>query len=149
MTTFHFRLASLLRLRQSICDQCRVELADAQRADAELQSQLARLDMEQRQLQGECRTAAGPGPVDLRRLLEARRYAATLRAREAGLHQERQTLGTEIDRRRQALLESDRDVRTLEKLRESQSQAHRQAEDRLEGKRLDEADLQTSGAWKW
>ena len=146
MTRFHFRLATLLRLRESTRDECRVQLADAQRADTELQSQLARLDMEQRQLQRECRTAAGPGPVDLRRLLEAQRYAATLRAREVDLHQQRQVLGAEIDRRRQALLEADRDVRTLEKLRENQSQAHRQAEDRQEGKRLDEAALQTASS---
>ena len=47
MTKFHFRLATLLRLRETTRDECRVQLADAQRADAELQSQLARLDMEQ------------------------------------------------------------------------------------------------------
>ena len=81
MTKFHFRLATLLRLRQSVRDGCRVQLADAQRADVELQSHLNRLDTEQEQLQRECRAAAGPGPVDLRRLLEARQYSATLRAR--------------------------------------------------------------------
>ena len=61
------------------------------------------------------------------------------------LQRQRQALAAEIDRRRQALLEADRDVRTLEKLRENQLQAHRQEEERQEGKRLDEAALQATG----
>ena len=145
MSKFHFRLATLLRLRETTRDERRVQLAEAQRADAELQSQLTRLDVEQEQLQRECRTAAGPGAVDLPRLVEAQQYAAALRAQEAELQQQRQALAVEIDRRRQALLEADRDVRTLEKLRENQLQAHRQEEERQEGKRLDEAALQTTG----
>jgi flagellar protein FliJ len=139
---FHFRLATLLRLREAARDQRRVQLADAQRADAELQRQMARLDMERTHLQRDCRTAAGPGPVDVGRLIEAQRYAATLRVQEANLQQQRQALAAQIDCRRKELLEADRDVRTLAKLRENQLQAHRQAEERQDGKRLDEAALQ-------
>ena len=52
-------------------------------------------------------------------------------------------LAVEIDRRREALLDADRDVRTLEKLRESQFQAHREEESHQQAKLLDEAALQT------
>jgi flagellar protein FliJ len=144
MSKFHFRLATLLRLRETTRDERRVQLAEAHRADAELQSQLARLNVKQEQLQRECRAAAGPGEVDLSRLLEALQYASALRAQKAELRQQRQALAAEIDLRRQALIEADRDVRTLEKLRENQSQAHQQAEDRQEVKRLDEAALQAA-----
>ena len=144
MPKFHFRLATLLRLRETTRDDCRVQLAEAQRADAELQAQSARLDAEQQQLQRECRTAGGPGTVDLPHLVEACRYASALRAQEAELQQQRRALDAEIDRRRQALLAADRDVRMLEKLRENQWQAHRQAEERQEGKRLDETALQAA-----
>ena len=144
MPKFHFRLATLLRLREDARDERRVELADSQRADAELEMQLSRLQAEQRQLQGECRKAAAPGSVDVSRLAEAQAYAATLREREAGVQRKRQTLAVEIERRRAALLEADRDVQTLEKLRDHQSDAYRQEEDRREGKRLDEAALQTT-----
>jgi flagellar protein FliJ len=142
MTRFHFRLATLLRLRESTRDECHVQLAEVQQAEAALGEQLIRLQAEQEHLQHECRTAGGPGPIDLRRLLEAQRYAATLRDREGQLHQERKALGAEIDRRRQALLEADRDVRTLEKLRENQAQSSRHAEYWREGKQLDEVALQ-------
>ena len=141
MSAFHFRLATLLRLREATRDQRRVELAEAQRTDAELERQLARLAVERQQLQCECRTAAGPGAVDLPRLMEAQQYAAALRGEEADLRRQRETLAAEIERLRQAELEADREVRTLEKLRETQAQAHRQEDERQEGKRLDEAAL--------
>lgn len=142
MSKFHFRLATLLRLRETTRDECRVQLAESHRADAELQSQQGRLSSEQQELQHQCRTAASPGAVDLPRLVEAQQYASALRIQEAELQRQRQALAVEIDRRRQALLDADRDMRTLEKLRENQLQTYRQEEDRQEGKRLDEAALQ-------
>jgi flagellar protein FliJ len=142
MAKFHFRLATLLRLREATRDERRMQLAEVQRADAELESQLEQLGHEQEQLQRDCRKAAGPGAVDLPRLVEAERYAATLRTQDADVRQQRQTLAVEIERRRQAVIEADRDVQSLEKLRDNQAQAHRQEADRQEGKRLDEAALQ-------
>jgi len=143
MPKFHFRLASLLRLRETTSDERRVQLAEVHRADAELEHQQKRLEAELQRLLQVCRTTAGPGAVDLPRLVEADQYASTLRTREGELQRRRQALAAEMVLRRQSLLEADRDVRTLEKLRENQSRAHRQEEDRQEGKRLDEAALQT------
>jgi flagellar protein FliJ len=148
MPKFHFRLATLLKLRETTRDECRAQLAEAHRADAQLELRWKRLDAEQQQLLCECRTAAGPGALDLRRLIEAQQYAATLRDQQQRLCQQRRTLAAEIDRRRQEVIEADREVRTLEKLRDNQALAHRQEEDRQEGKRLDETALQTAGtAW--
>jgi len=144
MSKFHFRLATLLRLRAATRDERRVQLGEAQQADVELQDRLAGLGAQQQRLQHECREAAGPGAVDLPRLIEAHHCATALRSQEAELERQRRELAVEIDRRRQALLEADRDVRTLEKLRENQSQVHRQCENRQEGKRLDEAALQAA-----
>jgi flagellar export protein FliJ len=141
MSQFHFRLATLLRLRQSTRDERRVELAEVQRADAELEGQLTRLAARQERLRGECRKAAGPGEVDLARLAESHQYAALLQTQEDELVRQRLALAIEIDRRRQSLLEADREVRTLEKLRENQIEAHRQNKNRQEIKRLDEAAL--------
>jgi flagellar export protein FliJ len=144
MAKFQFRLATLLRLREDTRDERRAELAEVQRADDELHACLMRVQAEQRQLQNECRKAAAPGLIDISRLAEAEAYAATLREQEAGLQRKRETLAIEIERRRTALLEAEREVQTLEKLREHQADAYRQEEDRREGKRLDEAALQTA-----
>jgi flagellar protein FliJ len=145
MTKFKFRLASVLRLRQTARDDRRVQLAESQRSDAELQGQLRRLEAEQELLQGECRAAVGPGPVDLGRLIDAQRYAAELRSREGDVREQRELLAAEIESRRQAVIEADRDVRTLQKLRDNQLQTHREEEQRQDAKRLDEAAMQTIG----
>ncbi len=144
MPRFHFKLAALLRIRESTRDQRRVELAESQRTDAELHGRLTQLDEEQKQLQCERRKVAGPGQVDIARLVESQRYAATVRSQEIGLQEQRRTLAEEIERRRQALIEADRQVRMLETLREKQLEMHRQEADRQEAKRLDEAALQTA-----
>ena len=47
-------------------------------------------------------------------------------------------MAAEIERRRQALVEADREVRVLEKLRERQLEQHRREEELRETKRLDE-----------
>ena len=47
-------------------------------------------------------------------------------------------MAEEIERRRQTLVQANRDVRVLEKLREKQAGRHRQEEDRRETKVLDE-----------
>lgn len=144
MSKFHFRLATLLRLRQTARDELRVQLGESQRADTELQHRLTAVGAEQQRLQGECRAAAGPGVVDLARLVDAHHFATALRVQEADLERKRQELALEIARRRQAVLVADRNVHTLEKLREHQVQAHRLGEDRQEAKRLDEAGLQAA-----
>jgi len=143
MPQFRFRLANLLRLREAARDERRVHLADAHRTDAELQLRQNQTETRLLKLQDDYRTAAGPGAVDVSRLMEGDQYAIGLRMHEEELKRQRQALSCEIELRRQALIEADRDVRSLEILRDNQSQAHRLEEGRQEGKRLDEAALRT------
>ena len=138
MAKFKFRLATLLRLREATRDERRAELAEAYRADDLLQDHLDRVGRELSRLQAQCRKVAGPGTVNVDRLVEAQRYEVTLRAQQSQLAGQREAVRAEIDRRRQALLAADRDVRLLEKLREKQAQRHRQEENRREIKELDE-----------
>ncbi len=143
MPQFRFRLTSLLRLREATRDERRVRLAEAHRTEAELLQRQKQLETELRQLQEEYRATAGPGAVDIPRLMEGDQYAVGLRMREEEIERRRQALTAEIELHHQALIEANRDVRSLEILRDNQSQAHRQEEERQEGKRLDEAALQT------
>ena len=141
-----FRLATLLRLRESTRDECRAQLAESHRADQALIDQLTRLGMEQQRVQEECRKAAGPGDVDVGRLVETHRYILSLRTREEELRQQRQTLAAEIQRCRQALLKADQDVQVLEKLRDRRLERHRLEEERQQSKQIDEAALQAAVA---
>ena len=144
MAKFKFRLATLLRLREATRDERRTELAEAYRAEDLLREHQERVGQELSWLLAQCRKVAGPGTVDVDLLVETQRYELTLRAQQSQLATQCEAVGAEIDRRRQALLAADRDVRLLEKLREKQARRHRQEENRREVKELDEVAGQLS-----
>lgn len=138
MAKFRFRLATLLRLRQALRDQRREALAEAYRVDELLAVQWARLQQEIDALGAECRRAAGPGTVNVDRLLEAQRYELALKTRQRQLQDQRRQVAEQIEHRRAALAEADRQVRVLEKLRQRQAARHQYEENRREIKLLDE-----------
>jgi flagellar protein FliJ len=138
MVKFKFRLAALLRLRESRRDECRAALAEAYRVDEVLLRQFEGMGQELDILREFCRLKVSPGTVDIDRLVEAQRYELVTRAKQRQVQQQREVVGAEIERRRQALVEADREVRVLEKLRERQTEQHRREEELREVKRLDE-----------
>ena len=138
MAKFRFRLATLLRLREATRDQRRAELAEAYRVDEMLQEQLREVDGAFGALRDACRKAVGPGPVDIDGLLVAQRYELSLKARQRQIVEQRAAVAGEIERRREALVAANREVRVLENLRDKQAQRHRQEENRREIKFLDE-----------
>lgn len=144
MAKFKFRLATLLRLREAARDERRGELAEAYRVDDVLKQRTDDLHRELDAVRRLCRQAAGPGTVDVDQLLEAQRYELALRFQEKQLRQQREAVAAEIERRRLALVEANREVRVLEKLRENLSERHRQEEGRREIKQLDEVAQQRS-----
>jgi flagellar FliJ protein len=147
MARFKFRMATLLKLREAARDERRTELAQAYRADDVLGKNLEQVKTELIALEDRCRKAAGPGAIDIDRLIEAQRYEIILKVQQRSLNEQRGKLAAEIERRRVALLAANREVRILEKLREHQIEQHNQAENRLDIKRLDEvARLQTVAA---
>ncbi|MGD0384363.1 MAG: flagellar export protein FliJ [Thermoguttaceae bacterium] len=147
MARFKFRLATLLKLREAVRDERRAELAQAYRADDVLNKLLEQTRTELNYLEDQCRKAAGPGTIDIDRLIETQRYEILLKLQQRHLNEQRGRLAAEIERRRVALLAANREVRVLEKLRERQLEQHQQAENRLDIKRLDEvARLQTAAA---
>jgi flagellar protein FliJ len=138
MPRFHFRLKTLLKLRENDRDGRRLELAEALRAEDILQEQLRILRAEAAWLMNHCRKAAGPGRVDVDRLLTAGRYELTLRSQERQLLEQQERLAEEIERRRAALATANREVKILEKLRDRQAERHRHEEDSRAQKQLDE-----------
>jgi flagellar export protein FliJ len=138
MAKFTFRMATLLRLREAARDQRRAELAQAYRADELLQEQQQHAAREFEGLRDLQRRTAGPGRVNVDWLIESQRYELALRAQQRQLQRQRDALAGEIERRRLALVEANREVRSLELLRERQLEAHRHEESRRDIKRLDE-----------
>lgn len=138
MAKFQFRLATLLRLRESLRDERQIALAEAYHADDVLRARQDALAAELVELKDACRQAAGPGQVDVDRLLDSQRYEVSLRAAGMQVVHQRQQLGEEIERRREAVVHANRDVRVLEKLRERQAERHRDEAAQREMKLLDE-----------
>jgi flagellar FliJ protein len=145
MKKFQFRLENMLRITESARDRCREELAASRRVEEELQQRLARLRAERLGLQQECREAAGPGKVDVFWLKDAHHYALSLLEQEDQWLRKLEIAANEIDRRREALVEAERKVQVLEKLRERRKQLFTREQERQDAKQLDEVALLTVG----
>jgi len=138
MAKFKFRLATLLRLREATRGDRRTQLAQAYRADEIIQQQQDQLQQELEKVARQNRRTSAPGPVDVDRLLEGQRYEVALRTQQSHARGQREAVAAEIERRREALVQANRGVRVLEELRQKQAQRHRQEENRLEIKQLDD-----------
>ncbi len=138
MPGFQFRLESLLKLRVADRDERRQQLAEAYTAKQILEERSRQLADELGDLKGQVRQASLPGQLNVDRLLVTHRYELMLLARSKQLEQQTQQISEEIERRRLALVEADRQVRVLEKLRERQWQDHQQRLQKMEIKQLDE-----------
>jgi flagellar protein FliJ len=136
MKKFQFRLDSLARLREAVRDERRSQLAEAMRIQASLDSDMQQLRLkldEARQMH-----TAPRGAVDIDRLLVAERYEMVLLLEKHNLEQQQANMNTEVEKRRQALVWADQDVRVLEKLRETQFQRWRAGSERDALEHLDE-----------
>jgi flagellar FliJ protein len=138
MARFKFRLATLLRLREAARDEKRAQLAEAYRAVQILQERIQEVDNELAAARGEQQASVRVGKIDVDQVTNAHRYELLLRAQRKGLEQQQQTVQEEADRRRLALVEADRQVRVLEKLREKKIHEYEQIEARRDLKLMDE-----------
>lgn len=135
---FTFRLQTLWKLRVSQRDERQRRLAEAQQADEVLQRMSAEVEAELEETQESCRRGSQPGVIDVDQLLITQRYELVLTARRGALREQREQLAAEIERRRLAVVEADRQVKVLQKLRDKQWAEHHRREQQREVKRLDE-----------
>jgi len=145
MSTYRFRLETLLKIRAADRQQKRLELAQAYQADGLLDQRAQQLTLEQETMRRAARVAAEPGVVNVDALVSAHRYELQLETQFAVLRQRGEQLQEEIERRRAALIEADQQVQILEKLRERQKAAHQAGESKQELKELDEIAVRAAG----
>ncbi len=138
MAKYKFRLETLQRVREARRDEQRAALAEAFRAEQVLADGRAELVVEAESLRELRRSAAAGRYMDVNRMLEAQRYELLLKARSQELAKQAVLLAAETERRRQLLVESDREVRVLELLDERHHREFKQEQQRLETKQLDE-----------
>ncbi len=138
MARFRFRLETLRRLREMNRDELRGRLAEAFQAEQILQDQQATVGAEAASLAEMRRRQLAAGEFDVTRMLEAQRYQLLLEAQQRSLAEQAVKLSNEVEVRRQAVVEADREVRVLDKLRERRAADHRAAAERAESKLLDD-----------
>jgi flagellar FliJ protein len=138
MPRFRFRLQTLQRLRETTRDDLRARLAEAYQAERILAEQRAAVAAETAALTEAQRRLMIDGALDVTRLLESQRYQRLLEAQGRTLAEQTAKLAHEIESRRQAVVEADRQVRVLNKLHERRRREHQDAEQAAESRRLDE-----------
>lgn len=138
MRAFQFRLATLLKLREGERRRRQLELAQALEAERLLNEQIASLRREIAATKEEARVKSLPGAIAVDSLLDLQRYGLQLRANALTLAGQLEQVRAESERRRQVLVEADRQVRTLEKLRDKQAADHQTAFLHFEQKIFDE-----------
>ena len=138
MGSFQFRLATLLRLREADRDERRAQLSDAQQAEAIVAGRIKEMDQEIGAIRQLGQLAAAPGKIDVDQLLDMQRYEIQLKIERAATEDQRQKIAQEVERRLERAIAADREVRILEKLRETQLAKHRSEEEKVDQKRFDE-----------
>src|SRR5215470_15180822 len=139
MAKYKFRLTTLQKVREAHRDQQRASLAEAFRAEQVLAENRAQLVLEEQEVRELKRSATEGQYLDVNRLVEAQRYELVLKAQSQEMSKQALLLAAETERRRQILVEADREVRALELLDERHQRAHAVEAQRAETKRLDEA----------
>jgi flagellar FliJ protein len=147
MAKYKFRLATLQKVREARRDRERAALAEAFRAEQVVADRQAELAAEAAELLALQRSAVSGRVLDVNQLLEAQRYELVLRARGIELARQEAILATETERRRQLLIEADRDVRVLERLDDRHHLEHQRQERRSEIKQLDEIANRRPAVW--
>jgi flagellar FliJ protein len=138
MTTFRFRLETLLKLRRTALDQARAKLAEGYRADEILAGHLEETERQLRDNASLRRIAAGQGKVNVDAALNVQRYDMLVHAQRQALLTQRQKLAEAIELLRQQVIAADREVKVLEKLRERRAAEFAKAEAAREQKLFDE-----------
>jgi flagellar FliJ protein len=138
MARFNFRLQTLRRLREIHRDEQRGRLATAYEAERILAEQRKAVVAETTALVDSRRQLMQQGSLDVTQLLTAQRYQLALEAQNRKLADQAAKLAEEVERRRQSLVEADREVRVLDKLEQRKRQQHREASQRAETKVLDD-----------
>ena len=138
MARFRYRLETLLRLKIAARDQCRAQLAEVLQAEQQLKDQQAEIEQEIENTHGYVRQSSERGTLNLDLIAAAQREVLYLKGASLEKQQLMQRLLPHIQQRRQALIDADHEVRTLEKLKEQKYEQHLQREAAVEAKQMDE-----------
>jgi flagellar FliJ protein len=137
MAAFRFRLKAVAKLREQARDRVAEAVAEVQEAQRIVQEQITQL---QREIDDALkqRQTASVGIVRIDRLLMVQRHQLMLEAQREQAAQQLKLLEEEYERRRALLVEAEKEVKAMEKLKETQKARWEQDQLAAEQKQIDE-----------
>ena len=117
-----FRLATLLKLRERDRNIAAKAVQDVRLAIEKLNNAQLEINEANRQM-NEARKQSSFGSINLHQILDAQRYQMVLSAQSAQIADHKSKLNQELERRQFALVQSQKAVKSLEKLRDQRTQA--------------------------
>ncbi len=115
-----FRLATLLKIRERDRDTAAKAVQDVRLALEKLDNAQREID-EANRLMSDARKQSSFGTINLHQILDAQRYQMVLAAQSAQIADHKGKLNQELERRQFALIQSQKAVKSLEKLRDQRS----------------------------
>ncbi len=133
-----FRLETLLSIRKNVLNEKQGELAKAYEAERILNDQRADTEREIAGALDTARRMMRSGGIDINFLLGMRRHEAYLLAIVKDIDEKLVVVRKEIDVRRQAVIEANKEFKILEKLKEKQHRRRMRDLNVLDVKQMDE-----------
>jgi len=137
MPGFKFRLKAVATLREQTRDRVAESVAEVQEAQRIVVEQIAQL---QREIEDALRQRqqASIGIVRIDRLLMVQRHQLMLESQREQAMQQLRLLNEEYERRRALLVEAEKEVKAMEKLKETQKARWDEEQLAAEQKQIDE-----------
>ena len=136
---FKFRLEPLIKIRRNVLQECQSELAKAYDARLILEEQIRKVGRQLSEGIETARRLMQPGQaVNVDYLLGIRRQEMFLLASQDELKQKMQIIDEEIERRRDAVVAANKELKILEKLKEKRHTLYLEEEKRTETKAMNE-----------
>ena len=135
---FRFRLQPLQKIRENIRRDRQTELAKALEAEAVVREKIENLVRDIAKTKEDGRKWASSGKINVDFLVGLRRHEAYLLVQKTDAEQTLEQVLAEVERRRQAVVEADKEVKILEKLHEKLKERHDSELDAKEIVELDE-----------
>ena len=136
---FQFRLEPLIKIRDNVLKECQAELAKAYDARRILEEHLQEVERQLTEGTETARSLMQPGKtVNVDYLLGIRRQEMFLLANQEEIKQQMQEIDAEIERRRDAVVAANKELKILEKLKEKRHEQYLDDEKREETKAMNE-----------
>ena len=136
---FKFRLEPLIKIRKNVLQECQAALAKAYDERRILEEHLQEVERQLAEGTATARSLMQPGQkVNIDYLLGIRRQEMFLLAHQNEIKQKMQEADEEIERCRAAVVEANKEVKILEKLKEKRHEQYLEDERREEAKAMDE-----------